>query len=123
MPNELTVSASISYRDGNGIDGSLQVLDHSVDVASPGMIKQTYTAPIVDSQMFAGGLAGYRWIAIANLDSLNYVQIKPTPGGAYVIKLLAGEVAMFPLDPAGFTDPYVKANTAPVDLAFFTVRI
>jgi hypothetical protein len=59
-----------------------------------------------------GGVTQPHWAWFKNLDAANYVQLQNGASGAVFARLVAGEVAIVPLDPSMV--PYGIANTAAV---------
>ena len=59
--------------------------------------------------------AGGGWLLIKNLDATNYVEIKSATGVTALIRLKAGEFALFRRS-ASSTAPFVQANTSAVNI-------
>lgn len=115
MANELTISASLKFsksgREANASKGGLQI-----DVTGDKFIRHVQEigtseeAIVMSADVPAGG-----YMYLENLDSTNYVEIRPATGTADLVRLNAGEIALFRLTSTA-TAPYAIADTAAVDL-------
>ena len=117
MANELTVSASLSFSK-SGVEASLSYggLRFTVTGAKATRIVQAIGTSEEALDLGDVGTSGY--ILIKNLDSTNYVSIRPGTGTANCIKLKAGEIAMFRIE----TAPWAIANTAACNVEFLLIE-
>jgi hypothetical protein len=111
MANELTVSASLSFSKA-GIAVSASKTGLLVTVAGDAYVRNIQTIGTSEEAIVLGdsGSAGYCFLR--NLDATNYVTIRPGTGTADLIKLQAGEIALFRLAVA----PWAIANTGACQL-------
>ena len=117
MANELAVSCSVRFsksgREADKAYGGIQV-----DVTGTRVVSNMQTVGTSEEALVVGdvGTAGY--CIMKNLDDTNYVTIRAASAAADLVKLKAGEVAMFRL---ASSTPYAIANTAPVDLEYVLI--
>jgi hypothetical protein len=111
MANELTVSAGLRFAKGSGeqaydaaVSKSVQVDVSGTEVSDSIQSIGTSTEALVATDV---GTQGY--IFLQNLDATNYCEFTvESDGTSTLIKLLAGEIAVFRASAA----VYGKANTA-----------
>ena len=117
MANELTVSCSLRFsksgREADKAYGGIQL-----DVTGTKPMSHTQTIGTSEEALVVGDVGTPGYIIIKNLDDTNYVTIRASAGAADVVKLLAGEVALFRLAAAA---PYAIANTANCDLEYTVI--
>jgi len=116
MASEISVSAALSFLKGSSTDRL------SPDPLTPTMtgsqyVKHRQTVGFAASEALNLGpdVAAGGWCMIVNRDATNYVQVIAATGETPLIRLLAGEFALFRLS-ASATAPHVQANTAAVDI-------
>lgn len=122
MANELTVSASIRYTksgvsvntDDFGASGVQIDVSGSEYLEGIQVVGTTEEAQLVGSDMATPG-----YVLLKNLDSTNFVKVRAASGGTDVIKLKAGEVAMFRLAATG---PYMIADTASCRVRYLIIE-
>lgn len=113
MANEITVAVSLQVANGLLADRRnlprLQV-DQTTAATSAG----TQSIGTTHEVIALGGVTTAGYVYIRNIDETNFVEVGVDVAAAFVpsIKLLAGQVALFP---AGAT-LYAKANTAAVKI-------
>lgn len=109
MANEITVSARLQAIKASGPDfdrgyGSLQfTLTGNKSVSAIQSIGTSAEALAI------GEIGTCGWAIFENMDTTNYITIRAGSGAADVIKLKAGEIAVFRL---ASSTPYALANTA-----------
>jgi hypothetical protein len=102
MANEITVTAGINVVNGN-FSHIEQVVAFSFDQATvgggnPGTITLGFGA---EEDIALGDITTLGWCKIKNLDATNFIRIGPKSTVMIPFaKLLPGEFATFPLDPA-----------------------
>lgn len=119
MANELTVTLSLS-----GYKPSVMSQSKSLSVTGASF---TMSGTFISDGSFLvatgsgtaiplGAVTAPHYCVLHNLDAANYVTIRNGSGGTDVLKLQAGEWALFPfLDTA---TPWAVANTAAVNMEF-----
>ena len=120
MANELTLSASLAFAKGNantGLSkGGLQVTvtgtQYLSNIQSVGFAAE-------EALVVSEGTLGYCFMR--NNDATNYVEVRPGTGVADLIRLNAGEIALFRFA-ADVTAPFVQANTAAVELEYIIIE-
>lgn len=117
MANEITVSASLKVvKSASGIDEGESFSGLQFDMTGAEYMKRiqivgtSEEALVMNSDSAAPG-----WAIFKNLDDTNFVEIRPGTGVADLVRLNAGEIAMFRLA-ADATAPYVIADTGSVRL-------
>lgn len=119
MSAEIQISASIAVRKGGTMDGidtgvvsvtmtGNRILHHRQSVGFAA------EEALVLGEVPAGGLC-----LIINRDATNYVQVRRATGQTAMLRIPAGEFALFRFDAAGATAPFVIANTAAVEIEVF----
>jgi len=119
VSNELKITLSIRATKGE-LDWRPPIGTMNVDMANGR--RGGFVQTVGTTEEAIGGLTDlttFGWAWIKNLDTTNYVEIGPDSGGTAgtmvsMMKLLAGEYALFPVTP-GITLK-ARANTAAVDL-------
>src|SRR5690606_32079954 len=102
------------------VDEALAALD--VDVSGDQLLVTIQNIGTSEEAIGLGSLntSGLGWCWLKNLDDTNYVEIRGESGGADLIRLNAGEAALFRL--AADATPYGIANTAACDLAIAIIE-
>lgn len=109
MANEITVVAGLRCTNGN-FTMNEPTLTIQVDQATargdgPGVVNIATT----EETVAFGDISNPTYLIVRNLDATNYVQLGFSTA-VYGIRLLAGQVALFPMEPSATL--YAKANTA-----------
>jgi len=109
MANEITVVAGLKCTNGN-FTMNEPTLTIQVDQATargdgPGVVEVGTSEETISF----GDITNPTYMQVRNLDSTNYIQMGFSTG-VYGIRLKAGQVGLFPLEPSATV--YVKANTA-----------
>ena len=114
MADEIAITLAVSVTNGNFLDninmGTLQFNQSNEGV--DGSVVEIATS---ETTISLSDLTTEGYMLLRNLDTTNYIDIGPdSTGQVDFIRLLAGEVALFPLTPG----PTVKAtaNTAACNL-------
>lgn len=83
-----------------------------------GAVSQVVSIPTTPTTISTTGLTTAGYCFVQSLDATNYVQIGTTVSGTFypIIKIEAGEFAVFRLDPS--VTLQMKANTAAVEVAY-----
>lgn len=119
MANEITVSCSIKVvKSSAKIDESLSFSGLQFDMSGTEYMKRiqevgtTEEALVMNADSAVPG-----WGIYKNLDATNYVELRQGTGVADMVRMNAGEPAMFRLA-ADATAPFAIANTAAVRLLY-----
>lgn len=116
MASELKLTINFSYADGEAkVDKAVSNL--GVDVTGTVLACGVQNVDTSEEALGLNGVTAGGYLFLRNLDSTNYVSLRSGTGATNVVRLKAGEVAVFRLDAAA-TAPFVIANTAAVDLEF-----
>lgn len=119
MADELTVSARLTYTEGD-ISDFLELLPTSFSVTGSRYLHSTLTVTTSEVAIpIPAGTLGYA--IFINRDTTNYLDILRATGSTKVCKLAAGEVAMFRF-PSTITAPYAQANTASCTMEYMIVE-
>ncbi len=126
MANEITVTAALNYTNT-----TLNIASTTLTIKAPGKFSTAggdFTQSTMSVPTTAGGTAIPRgsitapgWAMIKNNDATNYVEILTAVAGTAVIKINAGEVALFRFA-AGITAPAAIANTAAVLIEYLFIE-
>ncbi len=116
MANELTITISLTYERGK-TKLSVQENNLQVDVTGDLAIQHVQNVGTSEVAIDLGGVTAGGYMFARNLDSTNYVEIRSGTSATDVIRLKAGEVALFRLS-ADSTAPFAIADTAAVDLEY-----
>jgi hypothetical protein len=106
MANELTTGINFSYvKDGVSENFNLS---RQSDIATGRVSKASQVIGTSEEQFSLVDVAAARYVVVQNLDETNFVQVG-TAAGAYSVKLLPGDIAMFPPNASAL---FLKADTA-----------
>ena len=110
MANEITISGSLSGTKPGAVE-NFSVSGLTVTMTGTDYVKLTQTVGTSEEAlvMLDAGTPGF--CVIKNLDATNYVEVRQGTGVADLIRINAGEFALFRFA-ADATAPYVIANTA-----------
>lgn len=120
MANEISTSVSITYSKGE-LSGSVTA---SKQITLNGTRKSGNVQDIGTSAHEALGIGAdigtLGWAYFKNLDASNYVELGKDSGGSFInlVRLNAGEFALFRLSQIATNALYAKANTGTVKLLF-----
>jgi hypothetical protein len=118
MANEISLTASLScFKSaimGTAIGRSITNLLRNMSGSN--YIQDTVVVPTSATVVALGGVTNPHWSFWLNLDPINYIQLQNGVSGAVLVRLLAGDFAMFPLD-QGAT-PYAISNTGACQMEY-----
>lgn len=118
MANEITVSCSLKVvKSASNIDHGLSFSGLQFDMSGTEYIHNIQIVGTSEEQITFGDVTTPGWSIWKNLDSTNYVEIRPGTAVADLVRMNAGEPAMFRLA-ADATAPYALADTANVRLQY-----
>ena len=120
MANELTLTASLDYEDSEGSEDSLQITDLLVSVTTKKFVHVKQNIGTSEEALVLGEVTSLGYAIFKNRDATNFVSIRAGTGGTLIIKLLAGEVAMFRFG-SGVTAPYAIADTSACQLEYVII--
>ena len=113
MANELTVSASLKFEksggDVSGAYGGIQI-----NVTGDNAIKHIQAIGTSEEVVQLGDVTTGGYWLFKNLDTTNFLQIRAATGATNLVRLNAGEIALFRTS-ASIT-PYAIADTAACNL-------
>jgi hypothetical protein len=113
-----TVKASLSYSNGAATE-SLSFGPLTITLSGTKFLKNRQTVGITAEALEIGDIAVPGMLLFVNKDATNYVEVRDGDSGADVVKVLAGEAALFRLATA---TPYVIANTAACECEYFLIE-
>lgn len=115
MANELQVTASLVYSKPVATLGTVSLavtesgnVSRQIDITSGRKASAAQSIGTAEEQFSVVDVSSVRYFLIQNLDATNFVQVG-TATGAYSIKLLPGDVALFPPNASAL---FLKADTA-----------
>ena len=116
MANELTLAASLSYADAEDADEILAIAEKFANVSTKKYVKFKQAIGTSEEAIGLGEVTSLGWAFFINRDATNYLEIRSGTGASNdIIKLLAGEFAMFRFG-SDVTAPFAIANTAACQL-------
>jgi hypothetical protein len=117
MAEELTLGASFTFAK-SGTELSLSVGALKVDVSGNGAIQQRQSVGFAaEEALILGDVTTVGYCIMVNRDATNFVEVRPATGVADLIRLNAGEFAVFRFA-ATATAPFVIADTAAVEIEY-----
>lgn len=108
MADEITVRVGLSFSK-SGDSETWNPPTFTVDMAGLDSAKLTQTIGTSEEALNIGDITTAGYILIENTDATNYVEIRAGSGAADVVKIKAGEFALFRL---ASSTPYAIADTA-----------
>lgn len=119
MADELKMTAVSSYSDSDGLDlPNIGVVDLEVDVTTKRHVEGSPSVGTSEEAIPLGEVtAAGALMTVKNLDDTNYIEIRNATGAVDMIKLPAGETALFRFG-SDITAPYWIANTAAVKVHY-----
>ena len=118
MANELSLSSlTISFSKSGSRSVYEKVVTITPTIAGAQVMDNVQTVGTSEQAVLLGDVAPGGYWFVQNLDATNFVTIRSATGVTGLIKLLAGEWAIFRTN-AGAAAPYVIADTASCDVRF-----
>lgn len=118
MANELTVSCSLRFsKSGREVSKSYSGIQ--VTVSGDKWVFGVQEIGTSEEAIDVGDIGTAGFMICKNLDATNFVEIRPGSATADLVKMKAGEPAMFRL---ALNGPYAIADTAAVDLEFLILE-
>lgn len=114
MADEIAVSVMLRVENGS-LSFKKALAGLTFDQSSAKMIHSVQNVGTSEEAVDLGDVATPGWALFINRDDTNYVTIRDGSGGDDVVKLEAGEFALFRLATA---TPYAIANTAACDVEY-----
>ena len=121
MASELTLSASMRFAKG-AIDVQFARLNQLFTVSGTDFNWKSQEIGTSEEAIALGDCAAGGYILIYNSDATNYVKIRAATGGTDMVRLKAGEFAMFRFDVTGAAAPFAIADTAAVICQYLLVE-
>lgn len=115
MADELTLGCSLTYAPGGNVESiSRTVANFKVSVSGvPTFNHIIQNIGTTKEVLDLGEVSTPGYVFMRNQDATNYVDVFPDGTGAAVVRLYAGEIALFRCVASA---PQAQANTAAVDL-------
>lgn len=121
MANEITHSSSLSFLK-DGVSGNTMAVARSqYTVTGYRYFRQVQSVTTSEAALQLGSLASLGWCFMKNLDATNFVQVKTATAGALMLKLKAGESAVFRFG-SGVTAPFIIADTGTCKVEYMIVE-
>ena len=123
MANELTLSIKAVYAKSGAEVTFPDVAKQSIGVTVTGtrFIQMRQSVGTSEEALELGDIATGGFCIMINRDATNFVEVRPGTGATDLIRLKAGEPAMFRIS-ADATAPYVIADTAAVEIEYFLLQ-
>jgi hypothetical protein len=118
MANEITLTASLTANKPSIMANAvaMSVTGLLRNMAGVNWIENSFVVPITATVVPLGSVTSPRWAWFQNFDPTNFITLFNGVSGAVFLRLLAGDMALCPLDPACV--PYAKADTSPCQLSY-----
>lgn len=121
MADELSIDASLSYKDSQNVKVFMDRFTDKwgkVDVSDKHYVHHKQNIGTSEEALDLGGLATLGWAFFMNLDETNYVEIRSATGASNdIIWIPALTPAVFRFG-SDISAPYAIANTAACDLEY-----
>lgn len=123
MANEISLTASLTVLKALSMAGpeALSVVGAQFTMTGNTLVRGPISVPTTGVAVPLGQVTSPHWSVFVNLDTTNYLTLQNGVSGAVFARLLAGEYAFLPLDPACV--PYAIANTAAVLMDYLIVSL
>lgn len=118
MPNQFTLNVSVAYDNGISAPENAEIIDFLASQAATKKVHATQTFAITETQINRGAIASVGWFFAVNRDETNYVELLSGSGGDVIAFLRPGYPVLLYLG-SGAQDPYMIANTSPVDVEYW----
>jgi hypothetical protein len=119
MADEVTVTGLLAFEKPPAAKISVGLSAGKFSVTGTKYVHGVQNVGIDAEAIGLGDVATAGFFFIKNLDTANYVEILSAPGGAVLLKLKAGEIAVGRF---GAAAPAAKANTAAVNIEYLIVE-
>lgn len=121
MANEISLQVQLSFAKG-GLAAVFDSGDVSITMTGTKYIKGRQSIPITDEVLVLGEVpAGLARLAIRNMDSTNYVFLKPATTQVATIVIMPGEATVITFAPL-VGAPALQANVAAVDIEYLLIQ-
>ena len=117
MAEELTLTALFKYVKGNNTVQPTGKVATAIDVTGTNVLSHVQNIGTTQEAITLGDVTPGGYCYIENLDTTNFVSIRQATGASDMIRVKAGEMALFRLD-ADATGPFAIADTAACDVLF-----
>lgn len=118
MASEITFTASLSFNKTSVMSSALarSVTSLTRNMTGNFFIIDTMSVTTAALAVPLGSVTSPHWAYFMNLDATNYITLMNGAAGAVFARLLAGDCAFVPLDPACV--PWAKADTAACQMEY-----
>ena len=121
MADEITLSAI--FKAANSSTSILErVTDLSVDMTGTHIIHNRQEIGTVEEVLLLGDVGVGGWFFGINRDATSTISIRPATGETDLVKMLAGEFALFRVH-ADAATPYVIGGSAGVELEYWLLEL
>lgn len=121
MANEITATASLAFAKGSIDQVSRSEAGFTVTVSGSKYAQHTQNIGTSEEQLDFADITTPGWCFLKNLDTTNYVEIRPATGVADLIRLPAGKACVFPFA-ADCTAPFAIANSSAIELEILLIE-
>jgi len=118
MANELTATCSLRFSKG-GREVSKSYSGVQIDVSGDKWVFGVQEIGTSEEAIDVGDIGTTGFLIAKNLDSTNFISIRPGTGTANLVKLKAGEPCMFRL---ALNGPWAISDTAACDLEYLILE-
>lgn len=121
MANEITVAAELRFSKGGAQDG-LSLGPATFTLTGTRYQKGRQSIGFAAEEVLTlGEVVAGGWCMVRNLDATNYVSIRAVAAATPLVRINAGEIALFRLHQSA-TAPTAQANTAAVEIEYLVLE-
>lgn len=121
MADELKITCAMRFTKSS-TDVRLNFLNALFTVSGTDYVSGTQTIGTSEEALVLGDCSAGGYIVVKNTDATNYVSFRAATGGTNMVRLNAGEIALFRFDATGAAAPFAIANTAPVTIQYLLIE-
>ncbi|MEN6537788.1 MAG: hypothetical protein ABFD89_29320 [Bryobacteraceae bacterium] len=119
MADEVTVTGLLAFEKSPSAKISVGLSAGKFSVTGTKYVHGVQNVGTAAEAIGLGDLGTPGWFYLKNLDTANYVEILSATGGAVLLKIKAGEIAVGRF---GAAAPAAQANTAAVNIEYLIVE-
>lgn len=121
MSAEITVKMGLAVRKGGTVTG-IDLGSFSVTMTGTNVLRHRQSVGTAVEAITLGDVVAGGWILAINRDATNFVQIRAASVANPLIRLKAGEAALFRLDATYAAAPHIQADTAACEVEFLILE-
>lgn len=124
MANELHATGCLYYRDANGVENALPIIDDIISVTTKKTTRVQQTIGTSEEAIEIGEVSMTGAILmVVNRDATNFVEVKVGTGGTVIGRLTPQRRFLILPVGSGITAPFAVADTAPCIIDIFAIAL